>query len=171
MYYSYLYATALAAVLWRTHFAADPLSREAGAYAAASTLFALSPCLPCVLPEGMRVRMDRWMCQLLPAPLGTFHEQGLQCSHVLLRAAMQHIVKALPPYPLTQSCCRPASGIALINAPRTGEHLRGSLLANGSAGDPRATLDAAVGSGHLHAVAGGWAPNARALLQDLQAAQ
>ena len=32
-YYAYLYATALAAALWRTHFAADPLSREAGASA------------------------------------------------------------------------------------------------------------------------------------------
>ena len=69
-----------------------------------------------------------------------------------------------------QSCCRPASDEVLINAPRTGEHLRASLLANGSAGDPRATLEAAVGPGHLHAVAGGWAPDARALLQDLQAA-
>lgn len=47
MYYSYLYATALAAALWRTRFAADPLSREAGASPAASTrppLFALSTC-------------------------------------------------------------------------------------------------------------------------------
>lgn len=42
MYYSYLYATALAAALWRTHFAADPLSREAGA--SVTTLCALSKC-------------------------------------------------------------------------------------------------------------------------------
>lgn len=30
-YYAYLYSTALAAAMWRTHFVADPLSRMAGA--------------------------------------------------------------------------------------------------------------------------------------------
>ena len=48
-----------------------------------------------------------------------------------------------------------------------GEHLRESLLAGGSAGDPHATLEAAVGAGHLHRVAGGWAPDARALLEGI----
>ena len=48
MYYSYLYATALAAALWRAHFAADPLSREAGAPAAASTRPTLSAPRACV---------------------------------------------------------------------------------------------------------------------------
>ncbi len=48
-----------------------------------------------------------------------------------------------------------------------GEHLRESLLAGGSAGDPHATLEAAVGGGHLHCVAGGWAPDAHALLEGI----
>ena len=42
MYYAYLYATALAATMWRAHFAADPLSRAAGAPRAVSRAGALS---------------------------------------------------------------------------------------------------------------------------------
>ena len=64
MYYSYLYATALAAALWRTHFAADPLSREAGASAAASTQLTSFACPS----ASIHVHMDRW---LGPAPCAT----------------------------------------------------------------------------------------------------
>ena len=77
------------------------------------------------------------------------------------------------PASLREPCRCPASHVASSRrdrAPFAGEHLRASLLANGSAGDPRATLEAVVGPGHLHAISGGWAPDACALLQDLQAA-
>jgi len=51
---------------------------------------------------------------------------------------------------------------------RAGEHLRETLLARGCAGDPHAMVEAAVGAGHLRAVAGGWAPDAAGLLAELR---
>jgi len=79
--------------------------------------------------------------------------------------------------------CRPSRWVCRITAPeaagragrrdsrhyaRAGEHLRETLLARGCAADPHAMVEAAVGAGHLRAVAGGWAPDAAGLLAELR---
>ena len=78
---------------------------------------------------------------------------GLLAGRTVLRVRNLLTIYRSPPGPTEAGCWR------------AGEHLRASLLACGCAADPHETLEAAVGPGHLHCVAGGWAPDARALLE------
>jgi len=55
MYYAYLYATALAATMWRAHFDADPFSRAAGAPRAPSPAGASSHARRAPLPACVAV--------------------------------------------------------------------------------------------------------------------
>lgn len=100
------------------------------------------------LAGSQALHQNTWGCKRVPRCLCCGHLREL-----LLAGAKRSAVIA---WAASRSDCACA-----------GEHLRESLLAGGSAGDPHATLEAAVGAGHLHRVAGGWAPDARALLEGI----